>query len=591
MGHNLGHVYPGWTIMLRLFWLLLCLLGASNSHAQGYYEQQYQGTEIDLTRSPVATLYKGADKQWVADGLDVGAIYQIVSRESNQWLLTLNFSTTQKVIDNQDVWLQLRSNIDAAEVYLNDHRLLVNGTVGDSIETEQSGNSLVRARISRDFLVAGNNTLTVRFSNFHHQDGAVFRDLAIGQWVEFDRYSKVMSTAPLLFSGIFLFAVFVNIALFLSLNRKAGFALLALLFTLNFVLMAHQALYWNGLLGSNHWLDHYSLRTALEAMIYFTLLLVLQAEFDLSNKHFQAATVLFVGIFAIATFTGWPRSMLLSFVPLIFALSNMAKGHWPVVTSLALVVIFEVLDEYNLVEGYEFVQSHSFVTSMVFKLDYLGMIVFALIMIFVSAKSILAKTRALNQAELKLAQLEFQFVQKHIQPHFLMNTLMSLQQLVRKKPDVASQMIEALSEEFYLLTTMSKQQLVPIEQEIEMCQTHLTIMSIQQSAEYKLQTQGIDGDEMIPPAVFHTLVENGITHGYAGKEAALFTLTKSATDQGICYTMFNNGTVKESDRKSSGSGLHYIESRLEAWQPGLWTLSGGPVENGWQTVIQIKANQ
>lgn len=578
--------------MQKLFILLLCIISVSTSFADEMLPV-YQGTEIDLTTYKAATLYKGADKQKVADNLNVSAIYNIVSKQSDQWTLKLNFRIEQNLIEKQDVWLQLRSNIDAAEITLNGHPLLQNGKVGDSRQTEQPGKSLVRQQIPRDFLQGDINTLTVRFSNFNHQHGAIFRDLSLGRWIEFESYSKQMSTAPLLFAGIFLFAIFVNMALFYSLERKPGFALLALLYTFNFVLMAHQALYWNGTLSANHWFDNYSLMTILESLIYFALLLVLHAVFKLPNKHLKIATLIYVSVLLILSVTGWPDAMLLSFIPLLFGIHgarNMAKSHWPVVVSLALIVLFEVIDEYNLVEDFEIVHSYSFVTSLVYKLDYFGMILFALTMIFVSARDIFDTNRALSHAELKLERLEFQFVQKHIQPHFLMNTLMSLQQLVHTSPATASQMIDALSEEFHLLTIMSKQQLVPIEQEIEMCRTHLTIMSIQQNAQYQLHIEGITFDEQIPPAVFHTLVENGITHGYVGKEPARFVLTKTSNAGTTCYRMFNDGRVKTTKhRKSGGSGIHYIEARLEEWQPGLWTLTGGPLDNGWETVIEIKA--
>ena len=69
---------------------------------------------------------------------------------------------------------------------------------------------------------------------------------------------------------------------------------------------------------------------------------------------------------------------------------------------------------------------------------------------------------------------------------------------------------------------MSKKDLVPIEQEIEMCHSYLTIVGIQQRALYKLEISGISGEEMIPPAIFHTLIENGITHGFSGQENTLF---------------------------------------------------------------------
>ena len=255
------------------------------------------------------------------------------------------------------------------------------------------------------------------------------------------------------------------------------------------------------------------------------------------------------------------------------------------------------MDEYNLIESYDFVYSNYIFTSFIFKLDNLGMVIFALMMIFTTAKSILAKTNALNDAKIKVAQLEYQFTQKHIQPHFLMNTLMSLQQLVNKDAKTAGEMIEALSQEFYLLTTMSKKNLVPIQQEIDLCHIHLKIMSIQQRADYHLEVKGISGDEMVPPAVFHTLIENGITHGFSGQEQAYFTLTKEVFEQGIRYRVFNNGKTNDNsvnkgiERRSSGTGLAYIEARLQQWQPKKWHFTSQSVENGWEATIEIRSGK
>ena len=35
-----------------------------------------------------------------------------------------------------------------------------------------------------------------------------------------------------------------------------------------------------------------------------------------------------------------------------------------------------------------------------------------------------------------------------------------------------------------------------------------------------------------------------------------------------------------------GTGLRYIKARLEESFPGRWTLSGGPVPEGWRTEIE-----
>jgi sensor histidine kinase YesM len=581
-----------------LIYLLTLLLGLAvhNSYAQSDAAPTYKGSEIDLTTFKAATLYKGAARQLIAKGLNIIGISDIVRLESNQWRIMVAFNVSKAVIDERDIWLQLRSNISAAEIHINDHHLLSNGIVGTSKHNEITGRSLVRQRIPKAYLTAGRNQLSVRFSNFHHQQGASFRDLSIASLTELNQYSTVMSIAPLLFSGIFMFAIFVNLALYFSLNRKKVFALLAITFLFNFVLMATEAMYWNGLLNTVTVADSYSLRRTIEALIYFCLIGVIHFEFELTTKHLLGTIASFLTALLSAILIQWSPALVLSFVALGFAVFGMIKrpgSNHVILVSLLIITAFNVLDEFNLIEQFDWVFSHTLVTSVVFKLDNLGMIVFALLMIFSSAKNIWNKTQALNQTQLKLAKLEYQFVQKHIQPHFLMNSLMSLQQLVNKDPATAGEMIEALSEEFHLLTIMSKQKLVPIQQEIDMCHTHLKIMSIQQRALYQLKVEGINGDEQIPPAIFHTLVENGITHGYSGNENAAFLLSKEVLSKGTCYRLFNDGKVtpRSGDKKSGGSGLNYIKAQLEAWRPGQWTLSAGKVkvegEGGWETVITL----
>ena len=68
-----------------------------------------------------------------------------------------------------------------------------------------------------------------------------------------------------------------------------------------------------------------------------------------------------------------------------------------------------------------------------------------------------------------------------------------------------------------------------------------------------------------------------------------FKLTRETFARGVRYRLFNNGKVVPASghRKSSGTGLSYIETRLEQWQPNKWKLSSNSVKNGWETVIEL----
>lgn len=575
------------TFLLFLFGLVSFL----SSYAQ---EQTvvYKGTPLDLGNFEIGSLYKGEGAVFIQDKLDGSGLFELVSKENNKWTLVLNFQLAQTIAEEQDIWLQFRSNISAAQVYVNDQLLFENGKVGHSAQTEITGKNLVRKLVPKHYLLEGNNSVKLLFSNFKSRDAAAIRDLALGNLEEFQDHSFIMSMAPILFSGIFLFAFFVNIALYFSLDRNKVFLVLAFLFLVNFFLVAYEALYWNGLVPSSSVIHSYTLRRGLEYLVYFLLVLVLYFEYELKPKNLLLALSIFLLVSVLVNFTDYSLVLVISFLPFTFSLFaslKKKKNSYLITLSLLLVFLLNYIDEYNIIEDFDFVYSNAFITSVVYKLDNLGMVVFAIIMIFTSAKGIIFKTNALNEAHLQLERLEYQFLQKHIQPHFLMNSLMSLQQLITKDTKNARLMIEALSEEFHLLTAMSRKKQVGILEEIDMCKTHLQIMSIQHKADYKMVTKGIKGDELIPPAVIHTLVENGITHGYSGNQNAYFELNKTETETEIQHRLFNDSDLKNvTSKTTTGTGLKYVEARLQECYPNGWQLLSNRVEGGWEVVIKIE---
>lgn len=553
---------------------------------------EYTGNTIDLGTYNISTLYKGTQKQFVANKLNAENIYNEVSKEKGLWYLVLDFKVREDIIKKEDIWLQFRTNINAATLSINDKLLFTNGIVNNTIQAKIGGKNIVRKRIPKEYLKSGQNTIEIKFTNYKNSSNAIFRDISIGKLEKFQKHTAVMTTAPILFLGTFTFFVFINIILYFSLSRKKVFLLLALLFLMNSLLMAYEVLYWNGMVSSVSFVHSYTLRSGLEYITYFILLLMLCFEYECQKRTIFLVTLAFVLVYITTILVQINIAIALSFLPFglsLIALIKRRQNAAIITIALFLLVLFNYLDDSNMLESYDVVNSNFIVTSLVYKLDSLGMIIFALVMIFISAKGILFKTKSLNEANLKLERLEYQFLQKMILPHFMVNSLMSLQQLVSKEPETAKKMIEALSEEFHLLADMSKKKLVPIHQEIEICKAHLELMSIQQKANYTMEVTGISGDEMIPPTIIHTLLENGITHGYTGNQNAYFLLGKEQTSNLVVYRLFNDSTIQTTTMKgSSGTGLKYVEARLEECYPRQWKLHSNKVENGWESIIEIE---
>src|SRR5436190_1016644 len=89
-------------------------------------------------------------------------------------------------------------------------------------------------------------------------------------------------------------------------------------------------------------------------------------------------------------------------------------------------------------------------------------------------------------------------------------------------------------------------------------------------------------ERQVPPAMFHTLVENAITHAPAGA----ITLRLSArNDHHRTHYIFESPAGSE--ESGNGGGTKYIEARLrEAWGER-WTFQQGRAGAMWRTEIVV----
>ncbi|MEO7599162.1 MAG: histidine kinase [Opitutus sp.] len=193
-----------------------------------------------------------------------------------------------------------------------------------------------------------------------------------------------------------------------------------------------------------------------------------------------------------------------------------------------------------------------------------------------------------RDTKLTAARLEIELLRKSLQPHFMMNTLTALSQVIEEKPAAAVKLIEDLAVEFRSLARFSGQKQVSMSEELSLCRAHLGVVSVRTDQVWNLEAEGIDVTALVPPALFLTLIENGFSHQRASKDATTFTLRAERMETGVRYVFVSPGTVTtDSDRPSGGTGLRYVCARLEESFHDAWKLSHGAVPGGWETVIEL----
>lgn len=105
-----------------------------------------------------------------------------------------------------------------------------------------------------------------------------------------------------------------------------------------------------------------------------------------------------------------------------------------------------------------------------------------------------------------------------IQPHFLFNTLSTIQALAETDAEKASKVIEEFA--MYLrqnIDSLNQESLISVKKEIEHTRIYSDIERVRFPS-LKIDYEIEDVDYLIPPLTIQPLVENAIRHGVRGKK-------------------------------------------------------------------------
>jgi LytS/YehU family sensor histidine kinase len=193
-------------------------------------------------------------------------------------------------------------------------------------------------------------------------------------------------------------------------------------------------------------------------------------------------------------------------------------------------------------------------------------------------------------ALLNSSRLEIELLKKNIQPHFILNTLTAVEEWIEESPKTAIQFIDSLANEFRIMSTMASKKLVPLKQELALCHSHLEIMSYRKGIKFELKID-IENHVDIPPACIHTLIENAISHNPYREGTIQFELKQIIDKTNINFIFKAPRYAKKQDTQAHsatiGTGLKYIQARLEESFSGKWKFTEEHDDNFWTTTISL----
>ena len=202
-----------------------------------------------------------------------------------------------------------------------------------------------------------------------------------------------------------------------------------------------------------------------------------------------------------------------------------------------------------------------------------------------------------HQASIRAKQLEKELedsriatMLSQIQPHFIYNTLGTVEQLCKEQPEVASNLVHNFS--LYLrgnFGELGNKTPILLSKEIEHVRHYVDIERIR-FPDMEIRFELGSGDFLLPALSVQPLVENAIKHGLMGLESGgTVTVSSYETDKDYCVSVVDDGVGFDPSILLDGRkhiGIRNIRGRIEAMCGGTLTVESTPGK-GTKAVITI----
>ena len=222
--------------------------------------------------------------------------------------------------------------------------------------------------------------------------------------------------------------------------------------------------------------------------------------------------------------------------------------------------------------------------------DWLVGFVMLLIMTGIIVKVVLGgKKRAERRAQVatataaeeglkrQLAEAQLKMMQAQVEPHFLFNTLASVDYLIETDPTTASKMQKNLIQYLRAALPQMREGSTTLGKEVQLCRAFLEILRFRM--EDRLQytvivPQGLQSAQF-PPMMLQSLVENSIKHGLEPKpEGGSLSISADIANGKLRVTVADTGLgFAVAGQQGTGVGLANVRERLAALYGGAARLS------------------
>jgi two-component system LytT family sensor kinase len=163
------------------------------------------------------------------------------------------------------------------------------------------------------------------------------------------------------------------------------------------------------------------------------------------------------------------------------------------------------------------------------------------------------------ELEKEKAIVQFENLKNQLNPHFLFNSLSSLNSLIDENPPLASAFLQQLSKVYRYLLENNEKNAVSLQSELTFIQNYLNLLTtrFQKGLNITIQIEPHNKEKMLTPVTLQVLIENAIKHNIT---SARQPLNISITTQGDYLLVQNNLQRKNIISHSHQKGLNHLRT-------------------------------